>query len=213
MSLLGVFKAGEGVGALKQDIVSVPKAVAYLCAEAFMNCAHHTALCRGVERQLLRLQQFRFQQVVSLPDDCTGRRDRLNFCPQVGCQPVFPALIQDRADTAGKTSNREWDRRGCQHQTAAVWPGPDALGPEVSAGEGAAAVRLYIANPMGEIQLFSVKGQCSTERMSHTDYPMGTLHPREELKWSHNVRTEGSKRAVGQRAMQRKPILDRKSVV
>ena len=49
MSLLGVFKAGEGVGALKQDIVSVPKAVAYLCAEAFMNCAHHT---RSEERRV-----------------------------------------------------------------------------------------------------------------------------------------------------------------
>ncbi len=111
---------------------------------------------------------------------------------------VFPATVQNRADTASEAAHRQWNRRDGEHQTAALRSGPNALRPEVLVGKGAAPVRLNVSDSIGEIQTLAVQFQRSSQRMPHADDAVGALHTREEPERPHDVRPQSGKWTVAQ---------------
>ena len=176
----------------------MPEAVAHLRTEAFVDGALHAALYWSPEGLPLLVQQFDFQVVLPLTDHRTGGRPLVNFGAPVGCQAVFPATVQNRADTAGEAAHRQGDRRNCKHQTAALRAVPNALRPEVFAGKRAALICFDVSDPVGEVQTLAVQLQRSTQGMPHADDAVGALHSCEKSKRPHNVRPQSGKRTVAQ---------------
>ena len=185
----------------------MPEAVAHFGAKTFVDGTFHAAFHRSAEGLPPLVQQFHFQTVFPLADECSGGGPFLNSGTPVGCQTVFLAAVKNGADAADKTPHRQRNRRDGKHQTAPLWPIPDALSPEVHAGKGIAPVRLNISDSVGEVEALAVQIQCSTERMPHTDDAVGTLHSCKKPERPHDVGPEGGKRAVAQRAMEGKSVL------
>ena len=163
-----------------------------------MDGALHAALHRSPEGLPPLVQQFYFQAVLPLADHRTGGRPLFNFGAPVGCQAVFPATVQNRADTASETAHRQGDRRNCKHQTAGLRLTPDALRPKVPAGKGATPVCFDVSDPVGEIQTLAVQFQRSTQGMPHADDAVGALHSCEKSKRPHDVRPQSGKRIIVQ---------------
>ena len=144
---------------LKQEAVPVPEAIAHLRAEALMDGALHAALYWSPEGLPPFAQQLRLQAVLPLTDHRAGGGPRLYFDAPVGGQTVFPATVQNGADTAGETAHRQRDRCDGKHQVAPLRSVPKALGPEVLAGKRAAPIHLDIAGSVREIQALAVQFQ------------------------------------------------------
>lgn len=161
----------------------------------------------GAERLRPRFQQLHLQPVLALPDGGPGGRPFLDPGAPVCGQAVFPALVQDRADTAGKAAHREGNGGDGQHEAAPLRAVPSALGPEVGAGEGAAPVGLDIAHPVGEVDLLAVQTQRALEGVPHAENAVGALHCAKEPEGPHDVGPQGGKGAVAQRAVEGKAVL------
>ena len=81
--------------------------------------------------------------------------------PAVGGQTVFPSLVYHRANAAPEAAHRQRDRGRRQHDAAGIGLRPDALAPEVVAGEGTAPVGLHIPHTTGKVQRSAVADQRS----------------------------------------------------
>ena len=110
-----MLKAGVRVRMLKQEMVPVPEAVAYLRAKTLVDGALHAALHRSAERLPPLVQQFDFQAVLPMTDYRAGGGPSLDLDAQVGGQPVFPDSIKNGANTAGEAAHRQGNRRNCKH--------------------------------------------------------------------------------------------------
>ena len=192
---------------LKREVVPVPEAVTNLRTEALVDSALHAALYWSPEGLPPLVQQFNFQAVFPLTDHRTGGRPLVNFGAPVGRQAVFPAAVQNRADTASEAAHRQGNRRNCKHKTAPLWPVPNTLCPKISAGKGTAPVCFDVSDPVGEIQTIAVQFQRSAQGMPHADDAVGALHSCEKSKRPHDVRPQSSKGAVAQGAVERKSVL------
>ena len=100
---------------LKQEVFPTPETVTHFRTKALVDGAFHAALYWGAEGMSLIVQQFCFQMVFPLPDDRPGRGPFLYFGAPVGCETVFPIMVEDGADAASETPYRQRNRCGRKH--------------------------------------------------------------------------------------------------
>ena len=171
-----------------------------------MDGAAHNAPGRRPQRTPLPCQQLRRQAVSPLPYCHAGGRPLFHPAAPVGGQTVFPAAVKHRTDTAGKPDARQGNDGSGEHHAAGTGSLPDALGPEVLAGKGAAPVRLNVPRPPGKIQRFSVQRQAPLQGMAHADDAVSALHAGEEPERAHDVRSQGCKGPKAYRAAEGDPL-------
>ena len=147
-ALLGsIFKACTWVGVPEQKLPPAPKAIVYFCTQAFMDGAFHSSVHRGTKRLTVLFQYPYLQAVFPLADTCPRGRPCFNFSSPISRQPIFPAMVKDCANTAGKATHRQRNCCRRKHQAVIPCPVPAALCPKIGVRERPPAIGFKVSRP------------------------------------------------------------------